>query len=99
MKLKYKEQKFRIIGYHDWEKFVTKAYKLKREYNVVTDEEWSNDSTHTITAEVEELDEFEQADIDEFLSKGKQYAIHTIAKDLCNKGLLEPGEYMIEVCW
>ena len=47
-----------------------------------------------------ELDEYEQGYIDN-LKQGRpdQYCLWAIMQDLCNKGKLEAGSYIIDVSW
>ncbi len=85
--------------YNDLEEIVMKHYG--REWSLVADQEMGNDSTFEAKITKDEaLDEYELEDIAEFKATGEsQYLAPVIMQDLCNAGLLEPGEYTIRISW
>jgi hypothetical protein len=88
------------MDYSEFEEIVKRVYGVK-DYSFVATEECGNDSSHTFeVTEKEELDEWETADIAEFTEKGhKSYVNYTLFKDLIRRGELEPGQYLVNVCW
>lgn len=89
------------IEYHELEEIVKRVYGATK-YSFVATEECGNDSNHTFEVnEKEPLDEFETEDIAEFIEKKglKTYVNYTLFKDLVNRGELEPGQYLVNVCW
>lgn len=91
---------YKQVDYYELDKFIQTAYGIK-EFSCVDDQEWNNNSKYTVWAEKEPLHDFDQKKLEEFLS-GKSrpdYMLRTLLNDLCNKGLLEPGKYLIAVSW
>ena len=99
MPLKTKQATYTEVDYYDLERLIQEVYK-QPDYNVVAEEEWSNDTSHTLTIERAALTEFETRDIEEFVASGDgQYKLGSILADLCLHGHIEPGDYLINVCW
>jgi hypothetical protein len=95
------------IGYHEFEEIVAKAYGLRPgEYEFVFTQECGNDSSHEFEQEVEPFDPnnvLDKYDLEK-LAKIKsgdipQYTNHIIFRDLVNRGILEPGAYIVQVSW
>ena len=90
------------MDYSELEALVQKTYGLKKRWSFVADEECGNDSSHTYSVmEKEELDEFDKEDLAEFIAKDgfKPYMTSRLMQDMVNRDILEPGNYLIEVCW
>jgi hypothetical protein len=88
-----------FIDYSDLEEFLCKTYGLD-EVSVPAMLEASNGSSHSVRAEKGPLDEYEQKDVEKFIDDPDSvYGLHTIFKDLCNKDLIAPGNYVIQVSW
>jgi hypothetical protein len=86
------------VDYGDLDRFIQEVYG--HEYEIVADQELGNDCCKSVTVKKEKLNQWEQADLDMFISTGiYRYMLHTILSDLCNRDLLEPGEYVIEISW
>lgn len=89
------------MDYDEFENIVTNQYKVN-DYSFVATEECGNDSDHTFSVSgIEPLDKYETEKLLEFIEKngGTCYVNHTLFQDLVNKGVLEPGEYIVKVCW
>ena len=70
------------------------------EYEFRCDQECSNDSHYIFDVKMGPLDEDEQEDLDTFIATGNgAWLTRTIFKHLCNKGIMEPGEYLVNVSW
>ena len=69
------------------------------EYNFVPVEECGNDSNHSFDVDGK-LDKSDKKDLAKW-EKGEfvHYSNGTILNALCFHGLIEPGEYIIEVFW
>jgi hypothetical protein len=92
-----KEQAF-FANYHKVEKLLMDYYGFK-EYSIVAMEETSNDMSLVYDLNGKLFD-FEKEDIDEALKTHipKQYRTANYLKGLMNS-VLEPGIYIIEICW
>ncbi len=88
-----------FIDYNDLEEFLCKTYGLD-EVSVPSILEASNDSSHTVWASKGPLDKYQEIEMKKFLENPYSvYGLHTIFKDLCNKDLIAPGNYVIQVSW
>lgn len=101
MKLKIKESKIvNIVRYQDLEDFITEAYDLKSPYEFACIEELSNDSIKKYIVYKQELDSYDLNAIEKLKSGEPQaYITDVLLTDLCNRGWLDSGEYLIEVSW
>ena len=100
-KLKYEGLLFKVVQYYDLDNFIKAHYDLP-DYEVIADMEYNNDSCYKMTIEKKELSKYDQEDLNEFLnSKGRDgnYMIYKLMYDMCNKDLIEPGHYLIDVSW
>jgi hypothetical protein len=97
--LKIKKVSYFQIEYHDLDKFIQAVYGI-RYFSCVAVEEWSNDSKHQIHVEKEELQKWDLDKIEEVkFGKEPSYSLRAVMTDMCNRGLIEPGSYLINVCW
>jgi Zn-finger nucleic acid-binding protein len=62
--------------------------------------EWSNDTSHQFTVEPK-VGSYEAEDAAKFRKDGKPRGLSNgdVLNILCQDGWLEPGEYLVEVCW
>lgn len=89
------------IDYHEFETLVKKTYPGAKQYSFVATEECGNDSVHQFTIDgLEPLQDYDAKQIEK-LETGEHipYANYTIFQDLVNKEVLQPGSYLVEVCW
>lgn len=94
-----KREVYITMDYYELEELVKKTYEIKN-YSFIATEECGNDSTHSFNVERKSLRDFEQEYIDEMKSGNPiTCSNYAILNDLCNKEVLEPGNYLIEVCW
>lgn len=57
-------------------------------------------ATYNMTIKKEELSKYDLERLEEFKSTGKgMFILRIILIDLCNRNLLLPGEYVINVSW
>lgn len=83
----------------DFEEFVRFTYG--HEYCFQADEEQGNDTTFDMGALTKEpLDTYDAGNLAEFKQIGKySYLSRVIMQDLCNRGLIEAGEYQISLSY
>lgn len=86
--------------YRDIEELVQTHYGLDY-WRFAEDTESGNDTSHEFNVARDAQSEWEKQDIQAFReSKGtKVYMAGRLLNDMCDAGLLEPGEYVIRVCW
>jgi hypothetical protein len=93
--LKSRKEEYIVVDYNDLNDFVSNHYG--KAFNVVEDWEMSNDSYISFNVSEGKVDKY---DLEEFIEEGSySYLTRTILIDLCNKGLINPGKYLIEVSW
>ena len=72
----------------------------KTDFSFVASEEMSNDTAKSFDVEKEPLDKWDQEILDEFIKGNRhQWVAAIIFNDLCNKGIIEEGEYIVYVSW
>lgn len=93
-----KEVIFRV-SYSDLEDFFCEVYDFKS-WSFVADQECGNDSDHTFDVDGK-LGKLDREELVEILKSKKQTQFRTelLLKDCCARGLIEPGQYLVAVCW
>jgi hypothetical protein len=89
-----------ILDYNEFDALVQRVYN-RPDYSIVWAEELNNDSSVHYAVGNKDLLEGEEEDLSEF-AKGKNgglYMSFTLLVDLIRRGHLEPGHYLISVCW
>ena len=92
---------FNVMDYNEFDKLVNKNLpQAKRKYEFITEHEANNDSCYIFSANKEECEKdfFKKYDLPEIL-KGQLNNTHALFNYLCSLGILEPGDYLIEVSW
>lgn len=86
------------IDYQEFDRFVEEVYG--QPFSFPADMESRNDTSHTMLADREGVPEYERADLDRFIATGEgQFLADTLLQDMCHRGLIPEGEYLINVCW
>jgi hypothetical protein len=88
------------VDYSDLNDLVHRVYGNK-DYEFVADEEMNNDSTKLYRDVGREgVDSYEEEKLEKFKKGGiETYITRTLLEDMCRSGHLEPGNYLISVCW
>jgi len=88
------------MDYSDLDRLVQRHF-YRPDFNCVADYEWSNDEDHTgtVTAKDVEPGGSDYDDIQEFTAG--QYTPHwtTLLSELARRGVIQEGNYAINVCW
>ncbi len=86
------------VNYSDLDDFISKVYNQEFEFAVA--EESSNDTSHEFGGIDGVIDEYDEKQLAEFIKDGNyNYCARIIIQDLCRRKLIEPGDYLINVCW
>lgn len=94
-----------IINYDEFEDIVRKHYGFlendRNAYSFVATQGCSNDSTHKFGSVVKKpLFDWDDKELIKFINREPNYASNYILiQDLVNQNVLEPGNYIVEVCW
>lgn len=101
VKLKGKKVSYIEVEYGDFEALVMETYDLD-EWSFVADIECGNDSSHDFTIDEDDtVSPWDKDKIRKFIeSNGTTgYMTQALLADMHNKGLISPGNYLIQVCW
>ncbi len=96
-----KKIEFLVMGYNEWDKLVQKTYG-KNDYEVVVEEEANNYSClKLMDVKRETISEYYMRGIADWISGKRSQAPgkYQLATDMCNNGIIEPGNYLIEISW
>lgn len=66
------------------------------EYNIVCEEELSNDMSHELSVSSEKPSD---DDVEELKEGAFSFRTNTIANWMCFEGELKSGTYLIDICW
>jgi hypothetical protein len=100
MPLVLQSQPVNLVNDNDLVSFITQAYGLQKPYEFVATEEFLNGGYKLFDVEAEPLDTHEQRKLETLKIKGYcQYVTDIVLRDLCNKGWLEPGVYLVPCSW
>lgn len=95
-----KHEKLTVLAVEAWDfnPFVERIYG--RYFCFAADQEARNGSTHSFRNIGEPLDEYDEEILKEFIETGKHNNLaRVLLNDLCAKGLIESGHYIIRVFW
>lgn len=99
-RLRVEEQTVFVCDYFEMERFIKEHYpNLPKTWNLLAQQEWPNDSYHHYHIVKEKLESYDQDDLEEFKKSGEGAGLHVILTDLCNRNELNPGIYVVHVCW
>lgn len=97
-KLKCEKKTYLRVSYKDFDSFVESVYGCP--FSVTASEEMRNDSVYSFNGIDGIVDEYDEERIDSFLKGNEEMFIARILlNDLARKGHIEPGDYIINVCW
>lgn len=88
------------VAYFDLDDFVSLTYGMP--FESVSIEEWDNDSSHTFSGIGSgPLSKYESRVLDEIKTSGEfpNGCLRPILHDLCLRGLIPPGDYIINASW
>jgi hypothetical protein len=93
-----KKTVFEVAG-RDLEDFVQEHYG--QEFNIAIDQESRSGSSRSfaVTGIVHDLDDIEKFKADGQRYSGGQWIAADLLNDLAAKGLIEKGEYVVNICW
>lgn len=78
--------------------FIAQCYGLAKDFEMT---ESPNDTDYGVTVEKKPLDKWDRVTADKAAQEGwvENYKLGVVLCDLCNKGFIEPGEYMVTMSW
>ena len=98
MDLKHKKETTIRVSYKDLDAFIVKHYG--QPFEVTASEEARNDSCLSFTVAAGQNRDYDTEYLKEFREKGRYgFLLGTILNDLCDRGLIEAGSYVVDICW
>lgn len=82
--------------WHEIERFIQEEFNLPN-YEIVAEEELSNDMTWTANVEAEEMDAKELVKV--LRTGNAQWQTRSLMNQLCYEGKIEAGEYAVRISW
>lgn len=87
------------IDYHEFEDLVIKEYGVN-DFSFVADQEMANDTCKSFLVSKDTLDTWDINDLNKFKNNEfVPYISNMLFTDLCNRGVIDEGEYIVDVCW
>lgn len=89
------------VNYNDLDKAVTEFLKSKGincgkyGYECMDKNEWGNDESHGFNVKKQKLDSYDESGLTENRIPG----LYGILNWMCLEGMIEEGEYLVDVCW
>lgn len=68
-------------------------------YECTAEEEWGNDSSHELNVDGKLDDFFEKYDKPDILKGKLSYKLSAILNWMAAEKVIEPGKYLVNVCW
>jgi hypothetical protein len=99
-----KQEPCYTLIYSELDDLIQKHFN-KPDFNCVADYEWSNDSQHTGTATIKDVEEggIDHDEVQEFINAPgvPRFPCHwsILLAELARRGEVPEGNYIIEVCW
>lgn len=82
------------MGYNELDQLISKEFGI--DYECVPYEEWNNDESHQFNVEAESMDAY---DLKKFAKQKYDYMTRSLLNELCFRGKIEAGEYIVKVSW
>lgn len=97
--LKGKHVSYYEVDWHDLENLIHKTYNV--DYDFQADMGCGNDSSHDFNIKEGALDNWDRDRLKDFIDTNgrKIYMTRVLLEDMCNKGILSPGNYLIQISY
>ena len=100
IEMKTKEVSYHTVNHFEWERVVNEFYKPTPEWDFVSDHEANNDSDYSFNVDGK-VDDRDEKRLEAFRkdSLSQSFMTRMLLNDLCKKGLIPEGVYLIRVSW
>ena len=91
---------YHTLDYKEWERVVAEVYEVEG-WSFIADHESSNDCNHSFTVDGKSLTDWDEKEIEIFKKDYNEvgWITQALLNDMCKRGLVEPGVYLIVVSW
>jgi hypothetical protein len=87
-----------VCDYGEIEEIIHATYG--KHYEIPSGDELSNDSSLTFSCAKGVLDQYENETLNKFIATGHgDWLLNILVADLCNKGKLAEGKYVMSISW
>ena len=89
-----------VLSYSEFDELIHETFPQHQTFECIAEFEWNNDSEY-LYEDVQALDQDSHEQFDDWLNKAEfSYADPSLLLSaLITAGKLEPGNYLIEICW
>lgn len=96
-----RSETFHVLDYREFDNLVNEHLKPALFYEVVPDQEWSNDEDHSFSITEEEYTESDREEVQEFIANtGLNFTSPALLlSELAVREVIPWGNYLIEVSW
>ena len=86
-----------FFDYGDLEQEIKKVFSLDS-FEIT---ESPNDTDYSFDVERNPLDEYQQKNLEKAMAQKwcEHWRIHVFLNELCNRAIIDPGSYVMKVCW
>jgi hypothetical protein len=96
--LKFERKEVLEVDYSDLERFIEQEYE--HEFSFPADEELGNDVEKLYDGIDGKLDKYDAESVKSFAGSGEgSYITRHLLNDLCKRGRIPAGNYLVNVCW
>lgn len=102
--MEIKQRTYYELEYHEVDTLIQREFN-RPDYEIVAEEEWRNDTTHTATVKLEWFNKYDRQDVEYFISgkprpyKGWHCHWSKLFCWLAEQGKVPEGDYLIRVSW
>lgn len=97
-KLTIVTKQIHTVDSYDLDAFISEHYE--REFEFVADQESGNDQGHAFNVKKDDLESWHTKDLATFREGGHPtFVAGTLLQDLCNRGFIPEGDYLVKVSW
>ena len=90
---------YHVIEYSDFEDIIKAEYEVP-DFSFVAEAEANNDSSYDYHVTDGGLDKWDKEEVENFRKTGEiGYNIQALLDDMCYRGLIDAGRYLIKVSW
>jgi len=96
--MKYKKVTYFEVDFGEVEDAINKAFDLTDFYEFPDDMECNNDTKLSIDVDGN-LSAYDEKNLTRFLNGEGNFMARILMNDMCRRGLIPPGEYLVNVSW
>lgn len=92
--MKLEERTVFVVDYNELDRAISEEFKIK--YECVAYEEWGNYQSHEFSVKAEPMNKYDLRDLQK---NDLHWKTSTLLNEMCHRGKIKPGHYLIKVFW